>query len=230
MLALPNAMKVAVELLGEGRYAEFCRRSAALSYDRRISYGLRRDLSVAIKHPKAKIPISIREMRDSDLPALFDMQDTLHRREQVELHGRKRHYEAKIPHCYVAIDERNGAPCYFQWLMGPHQNAKIQALFPPDWFPILKADEALLENAYTPVAYRGNGIMSAAMALIAEEAGALGCRYVITFVEQDNIPSLKGCHNAGFSPYLVRTERRFLANSITRRSFSPYTGPSQTAR
>ena len=230
MSALQNAVKVAAELLSEGRYAEFGRRTAALTYERRISYGLRRDLRIPIKHPKAKIPISVREMRESDLPAMFDSKVTLHRREQVELHARKSHYEAKIPRCYVAIDERNGTPCYFQWLMGPQENAKIQALFPPGWFPTLKADEALLENAYTPVAYRGNGIMSAAMALIAEEADALGCRYVITFVERDNIPSLKGCHNAGFLPYLVRNEKRYLANNIIRRSFSPYTGPPQPVR
>nr|WP_246603325.1 GNAT family N-acetyltransferase [Falsiroseomonas tokyonensis] len=106
--------------------------------------------------------------------------------------------------------------------MGPSQNAKIQSFFPAQWFPVLQENEALLENAYTPVAYRGNGIMSAAMALIAERAVDLGCRYVITFVERDNVPSLRGCRKSGFSPYLVRTENRFLLNLVKRRRFEEF--------
>ena len=56
-------------------------------------------------------------------------------------------------------------------------------------FPNLEPDEALLENAFTPVAYRGHGIMSAAMALIAERAADIGARNVLTFVGTDNIAS-----------------------------------------
>jgi RimJ/RimL family protein N-acetyltransferase len=44
------------------------------------------------------------------------------------------------------------------------------------------------------------GIMSAAMALIAERATEVGARHVLTFVDQHNIASLKGCQRAGFHP------------------------------
>jgi RimJ/RimL family protein N-acetyltransferase len=63
--------------------------------------------------------------------------------------------------------------------------------------------EALLENAYTPPAYGGLGIMSAAMARIAEQASAFGATDVLTFVDQQNIASLKGCERAGFYPDLL---------------------------
>jgi len=52
--------------------------------------------------------------------------------------------------------------------------------------------------------------MAAAMALVAERGREIGARYVITFVEQNNIASLKGCKRAGFSPYLLRHEKWFL--------------------
>jgi RimJ/RimL family protein N-acetyltransferase len=68
-----------------------------------------------------------------------------------------------------------------------------------------------LENAFTPADYRGKGIMSAAMSRIAEQAEQYGARYVVTFVGDDNIASLKGCQRAGFAPHLMhfRTRRAF---------------------
>ena len=117
------------------------------------------------------------------------------------------------------MDGANGAPCYFQWLLGHRQNGFLQSHFPKNWFPVLQPDEALLENAYTPVAYRGKGIMSEAMAIIAEQGHEVGARYTITFVEEGNIPSLKGCANAGFSTYIVRTENNLLAGAMSNRSF-----------
>lgn len=216
----PNALHVALELLAERRYSDFAKRCKGLIHEQRVALGLRRDLDVPLEAPKAKIPIRIRQIEDTDIPVLFEASGPdRNRKEAIEIATRRAHYDAAIPTCYVAEDLRNGAPCYFQWLMGPQQNDRIQSFFPADWFPRLRPDEALLENAYTPVAYRGNGIMSAAMALIAERATGLGCRYVITFVERDNIPSLRGCKRAGFAPYLARTEDRFLFNLGKRRRF-----------
>jgi RimJ/RimL family protein N-acetyltransferase len=65
----------------------------------------------------------------------------------------------------------------------------------------------LLEGAYTPEAYRGMGIMSAAMARIAERAAEGGARWVITFVDETNVASVKGCLRAGFAAYVKRHER-----------------------
>ncbi len=42
---------------------------------------------------------------------------------------------------------------------------------------------------------------------IAKKGKEIGARFVLTFVEEDNIPSLKACERAGFSPYAVRTDR-----------------------
>ncbi len=74
-------------------------------------------------------------------------------------------------------------------------------------YPRLAPYEALLEGAYTPEAYRGQGIIASAMALIAERAGDFGARWVVTFVDETNVASLKGCARAGFVPYLRRRVR-----------------------
>ena len=48
---------------------------------------------------------------------------------------------------WVAVGDRDGSPCYVQWLIGPGENALRT-------FSTLAPGEALLENAYTPVSHR----------------------------------------------------------------------------
>jgi RimJ/RimL family protein N-acetyltransferase len=69
---------------------------------------------------------------------------------------------------------------------------------------MLRDSEALLENAFTPAAFRGQGIMSAAMAQIATQASQMGARWVLTVVSELNLGSIRGCIRAGFRPHLLR--------------------------
>ena len=57
------------------------------------------------------------------------------------------------------------------------------------------------------------------MALIAERGGDIGAREVITFVNLENIPSLKGCQRAGFHPDLLHHRTRLAFGLITRDHF-----------
>ena len=104
---------------------------------------------------------------------------------------------------YFVATTADDQACYIQWLISPRENVLLQESF-DGLFPRLAANEMLLEGAYTPVAFRGQRIMPAAMALIAERAADLGAERALTFVSDDNIPSLKGCKRAGFAPCLQR--------------------------
>jgi len=184
-----------------------------------VSYGLRRDLALEHTTPESQIPITIRELQDRDIPQLFGAsRRAAGRKERLEVEHRFAHLAERIPTCFVAVDERSGAPCLMQWLMLADQNERIKSFF-RGRFPTLRPDEALLENAYTPPEYRGKGIMSAAMSLVAEQARNHGCRYVITFVSKDNTASLKGCAKAGFHPFLVRHDSHTLFHLIRSRRF-----------
>jgi GNAT superfamily N-acetyltransferase len=112
---------------------------------------------------------------------------------------------ARIGTCFVAATTE-GVPCYMQWLLPASENAEIRRYF-KGIFPVLDSDEALLEFAFTREDYQGNGIMPAAMARIAEKARSHGARRVITFVDNVNVPALKGCQRAGFSPSVIRVDR-----------------------
>lgn len=186
---------------------------------RTVRYGLRRDLTVPIERPSAKIPISVREMRQEDLAILLPSDTSaFSEQDRLEVVWRKRFAEDVGSNGYVAIDERDGSPCYMQWLLAPSQNEIIGRL---GGFPLLEKGEALLENAYTPPTHRGLGIMSAAMALIAERGGDVDARYVITLVGEDNIASLKGCRRAGFAPYMLHIRHDYLFGIIRRHRFEP---------
>ncbi|MFC0605150.1 GNAT family N-acetyltransferase [Winogradskyella pulchriflava] len=159
------------------------------------AFGLKRDLTEEFSTPNASIAISIRPYKPSDKTHFVaDLQnDGL--------------IEKDIPTCYIATTDKD-IPCYRQWLMDAKQNNKIQEFW-GDAFPILKDDEAIVESVFTIPEFRGKGIMPTALDRISRKAKDFGARYVMLFVEIDNIPSLKGCHRSGFSPYVLRTERWF---------------------
>jgi RimJ/RimL family protein N-acetyltransferase len=167
-----------------------------------MRFGLRRDLDVPLERPTAKIPIAIRPLIDSDVPSLLSINNAQSDgHDKLEIAWRRAFLDRKgAKGCFVGVDLRNDSACYMQWLMSSADNDFIASL---GGFPQLRKDEALLENAYTPANYRGLGIMSAAMTLIAERAVDFGARYVLTFVDEQNAPSLKGCERSGFYPHLL---------------------------
>lgn len=184
-------------------------------YHQSTRYGLRRDLHVPIKKPSAKIPIEVRPMVRGDLASLLstDQSDSA---EKLEVARRRAFVERCPKGCFVAVDQRDGTPCYMQWLIASTENAFVRHM---GGFPELHAHEALLENAYTPSKYRGLGIMSAAMALIAERGEDMGADYVLTFVDQHNIASLKGCQRAGFFPHLLHHKVQMGFGMVARDTF-----------
>src|SRR5439155_6160806 len=170
-------------------------------------YGLRRDLEVPFEGPRAKIELTIREFRPDDAPKLLDMhaEQMAPRGPYVRMH-RLRFLREGIGNCWVAARAEDDEPCYMQWLIGAADNERIAEYF-DGIFPRLEPDEALLEYAFTPERFQGQGIMAAAMTQIAERASTLGATKVITFVDHANVAALKGCHRAGFAEYLVRVDR-----------------------
>jgi GNAT superfamily N-acetyltransferase len=174
-------------------------------YSDSTSLGLRRDLRLPFDKPTAKIPITIRPISLSDDMSALDPEPDLPPDEAMSRLAQRRLLGSGLRVCYVAIAD-DGKPCYMQWAIPATENERMRAVF-GNLYPKLGPDEALLEGAYTPTAYRGKGIMGAAMAQVAERAADFGARWVITFVDERNSASVKGCVRAGFSPYLRRHEK-----------------------
>lgn len=174
-------------------------------YSDSTSLGLRRDLAIPFSGPSAKIPITVRPLTSADDLSALDPEPALSADERLWRLAQLRLLRSGLGICYVAIAPE-GKPCYMQWVMPSSENARLRAVF-GNLYPALGPDEALLEGAYTPDAYRGKGIMGAAMTQVAERAAEVGARWVITFVDEQNQGSVKGCIRAGFEPYLRRREK-----------------------
>ena len=204
-----------LSLLRAGQFGTILEKLRDRIYTNATAFCLRRDLTVPFEAPAAKIQITVQPIQEADAMRLFDPSAPgVHPDEILDRTGRMDLFREGIPTCYAAITP-DGSPCYAQWLMSSADNTRVQRFF-RGLFPVLAPDEALLEGAFTPESYRGLGIMARAMALIAEKARDFGARYVITFVGEDNLPSLKGCKRAGFVPHLMRkTEWRFFRGHVT---------------
>ena len=168
------------------------------------SLGLRRDLTVPFTPPQAKIPLVVRPLAPTDDLSFLESAPGLSPDEAFWRLTQRRLLRTGLETCYVAIAPV-GKPCYMQWVIPAAASSRLRANF-GNLYPMLRPDEALLEGAYTPEAFRGMGIMSAAMALVAERARDHGARWTITFVDEHNAASTKGCLRAGFTPYLRRRE------------------------
>lgn len=195
-----------------GHYALIWEEFKKRLYSQRVSVGLRRDLRKEFIPPEANINISIRPLQKTHDIAILK-EGGIDQKFPKLVKERRELLNANIPKCYVAVTEDN-IPCYIQWLIGPQHNHLIQHFF-SGAFPILNKNEALLEAAFMSYSYRGKKIMPAAMSRITDEAHKLGVRWVITFVDLENIPSLKGCKRSGFSPYILKRDQWFLFQRST---------------
>jgi GNAT superfamily N-acetyltransferase len=203
-MAMIQRIQSTASILRSGDWEDLWRAGKEHLHSESKAYGLRRDLTVPFPAPDATIPIAVRPICESDVATLLEAgRDELSGEAQRERAIRLRMIDAKLATCYVAVTE-NDEPCYMQWLIGANDNDRIREIF-GDRFPPLAKDEMLLEGAFTLEQWRGKKIMAAAMARIAERATDHDVRWVITFVGMDNVPSMKGCHRAGFEPYVERT-------------------------
>ncbi len=168
-------------------------------------YGLIRNLSEPLRTPRAKIPITVRPLREMDIPIIFERPVSGIKAEDIfERKRRMRLLKANIGTCYVAVTQED-VPCYVQWRLTSDQNEIVRAFF-GGWYPPMKEDEMILEYAFTLESYRNLGVMSCAMSQIAETGVDIGVQWVWTYVDIDNIPSLNGCMSAGFQSAMIRRD------------------------
>lgn len=176
-------------------------------YSNQIFYGFYRDSKIPFKAPKARIPITIRPLRNSDIPELLDLQDQrLGPEELKERIMRLRVIKTGIQTCYVAVTS-NDVPCYMQWLIGPQENKRVLKLSMGVGYPLLADDEMLGEFIFTPEKYRGQGIMPCALSKIADIGFALGARRIVGFFHTSSIPSLRAWKRLGCVPFTVRKDK-----------------------
>lgn len=185
-----------------------------------VSYGLLYDLQKPQPLGSSSSDLVLRPFVTHDLDSLLEP-DLVHasRAERREVVRRIEHLAQDIPCCLVAEDPREQEPVFMQWMMTANSNDAIQRYF-KGRFPRLHRGDALLENAYIPKRHRGKGVMSRAISAVVEHARGENLRWLVTFIDKHNTPSLKGCLRAGFYPFAIRRDVHICFHRIKWRTFS----------
>ena len=158
------------------------------------------DLTQELKILEAQIPFTLRKYEDPDSPSKFRPQEEVFR----------------LPTLWVGVTE-GGEICYSQ---GMAEAGDVETL--RTWYPacrVPESDEVLVEGLYVPPRFRGRGIGTAGLGLVAQEAARLGYKTVICHVASDNQPSMRAHLKAGFIPYETLTLhwRGFRSSAMVRK-------------
>lgn len=191
--------------LGSGHGRRWLWRTARQRlYSRRVAVGIRRDLSVPLAVPPAKIPLVVRPLQPGDDLSLIAAVGGLAPRAAEQRAAQRWFLRVGLPAPWVAVDP-DGTVCFMTWLLTARDNAVIQARW-RGMFPELQPDEAMIEGSYTAESHRGLGVMPDAGTRVVEQARDVGVRYVMGFISEQNAASLKAGEKAGWIPFVKREE------------------------
>ena len=155
-MGIGNRVYELARLMRAGHGRRVARAVASRLSSRDLAFGLRRDLTIPLSPPAPKLPVSVRPLNPHDpLPFLDADAAGIEGVVAFDRVRQRRLLDDGIGTCWVATAP-GGEVCYMQWLIPSSSNDRIQERW-PKLFPVLGPDEALLEGAYTPEQYRGQG-------------------------------------------------------------------------
>ena len=174
-----------------------------------------RDLAVV---PSAKIPLVVRQLRpEDDLSFIADVPGLPPRVAQMRMDQRWL-MSGDLPPPWVAVDP-DGAVCFMTFLLTARDNEVIRARW-GELLPQLQPDEALIEGPFAEESARGLGIMKEVAGRLLQIARDSGVRYVMGFIGEQNVATLKVVELGGLTPFVKRDESWFLFRQRIR--FLPY--------
>jgi RimJ/RimL family protein N-acetyltransferase len=187
-------------------------------YRRETFIGLAKYLDQPDNEVKCKIDYVLGKASERDIEELSQSLLNEDKKEIFDLIQRVWFYDCGFHNCYIARTSPENEMCYMQWtLTQQDENSRSKEFISS--FPRLENQEMQLEHAYTFKRFRGNKIMPAVMNRLFQIAREKRLKRVITYVEDYNIASLKGCDSVGFKQFEV--VRRTKLPLFTRYRISP---------
>jgi hypothetical protein len=186
-------------------------------YSRGVSIGVRRDMSVHVEGvigrdlavvPSAKIPLVVRQLQPEDDISFIDDVPGLDPRAAQMRADQRWLMTGDLPAPWVAVDP-DGAVCFMTFMLTARDNAVIQARW-GGLLPQLQPDECLIEGPFAGESARGLGIMKEVAGRLLQIARDSGMRYVMGFIGEANVATLKVVELGGLAPFVKREESWFL--------------------
>ncbi len=113
---------------------------------------------------------------------------------------RKWMFEDGYQNCYVARTVDTNEICTIAFTIFPTDDKKVEGGF-RKWFHTLREDEVILAGAYTFEKFRGNRLHPSIIIDRLRICKERGYKWVIGYIEEDNIASIKGAERTGFKRF-----------------------------
>jgi GNAT superfamily N-acetyltransferase len=227
-LGLSLYLRSAIDYVGRGEYRSLVRKAVDLVYSDTAGIVIWKDLTGDPGAADGKRQPPIRPASSADVLSLVGT-DQQQDADADELWQRRlrRNIAATmgLDGCYVADRAGNG-PSFMQYLFTAVDNDRLKSNF-PGLFPVLAADEAMVEFLYVAPESRNAGFAVNCLLQVTDEARRRGAASVISFIRPTNKGALFVNHLAGFRAQSVRrSKRRFFRRTY---SFEPWPpGTSQS--
>lgn len=189
----PNAMISLVREIGPRRFAQALRERA---WSESLSFGLACDLSDVRPARTPKIEVVMEPTTPHGFAGFAEELGRVSGDNYIEVNQRAQLCQAGVGGLHLATDS-DGRPIYAQWLIDHGGQSALHGASRGQ-FPNLAQNETLVEGAYTFVDFRKMGAMAEGMRQLLAKAAVAGAARCYTYVAVDNVPSLRGCANAGF--------------------------------
>lgn len=220
-------LESASDYVGRAEYRSLVSKAANLLYSDIASIVIRKDLTVDPGAEEGKRQPQIRPASWADVQSLVgtDQKQDIDADELWERRLR-RHIAATmgVDGCFVA-DVAGIGPSFMQYLFTAGDNERLHSNF-HGLFPVLAADEAIVEFLYVAPKSRNPGFAVNCLLQVTDEARRRGAASVISFISPTNKGALFVNHLAGFRAQSVRrSKRRFF-----RRTYSFENWPAGTSQ
>ena len=209
--------RVARDYLRRSEHRGLIREVKSLLYSDTVGVEVRKDLTGNPGEAHRERQPPIRPASLTDVLSLVETEGQLDV-DANELWERRlrRHIVAEIgvEGCFVA-DVADIGPSFMQFLFTAKDNDRLQSNF-PGLFPVLAADEAMVEFLYVAPAARQPGVAVNGLLQVADEAQRQGANSVVSFIDPANKGALFVNHLAGFRAQSVRrSKKRFFRSSYS---------------
>ena len=206
--------KILKSLIGNGYWGLIFREFFRRLYSDGYFLLLYREISLPSSIPEPGIHVTLRPMKQDDIPRLLDIDrkgmkegDVLERLRLLWI------LNSGLRECYVAETDE-GVPCHISWWIISTQNPIIEEFYGGGILP-LASNEVLVEGAFTLEGYQRLGIQKWRRLKFFEKSLSVGVTRVINYVRHDNLPSLESGRSTGYKLFMIRKDKwRFFRRSF----------------
>jgi hypothetical protein len=169
----------------------------------------------SLKTPtKSRFNYALRLAQKSEFEDLIENLPEFDLDARKEIISRIFFYQAGFKHCYF-VRTTNGQLAYMQWLIYPDENEIIAKNFRSRFCP-LKANQIMLENAFTFPKFRGLGLLPGVSAELLTMARNQGYKNAIVYIQKNQMASLNEFVRMNFK--IRKIVREYKIFGITKRT------------